>query len=158
MFEYPAHLPDWSLKSQWILTSYHHWTGRHLIDPNETPEEQARQLFEAPFAVLAHGTQSDPILMYANRTTLELWEITLDELLQTPSRLTAEPIHRDERAQLLHRVTENGWIDDYSGIRISHTGKRFWIEQATVWNLRDEQAQPAGQAAMFTRWRPIESA
>lgn len=158
MPEYPVELPDWSRRSRWILDSYHHWTGQHLVPPNENLEDRSRQLFEAPFALLAHGTQSDPILMYANRTTLDLWEIPLDKLLKTPSRLTAEPIHRDERAQLLERVTQNGWIDDYSGIRISHTGKRFRIEQAAVWNLRDEQAQPVGQAAMFTHWQLLDPA
>ena len=55
--------------------------------------------------------------------------------LCTPSRLTAEAPNREERARLLAAVTTRGFIDDYSGIRISNTGRRFRIAQATVWNL-----------------------
>ena len=46
----------------------------------------------------------------------------------------------------------NGFIDDYAGIRISKTGRRFRIAQATVWNLLDERGIYSGQAAMFLRW------
>ena len=59
---------------------------------------------------------------------------------------------RDERARLLAAVTANGFIDDYAGIRISKTGRRFRIAQATVWNLLDESGTFSGQAAMFSRW------
>lgn len=150
--EYPRDIEEWSPRSLWILESYRRWLGRDLIDRNGTDEEQARRLFETPFPVLAHGTQADPILMYANRATLELWEMTLEELLRTPSRLTAEPVHRDERARLLERVGRDGYIDDYSGVRISSTGRRFFIEQATVWNLVDAEGSPVGQAASFSEW------
>ena len=69
-----------------------------------------------------------------------------------PSRLTAEAPNREERARLLAQVTQHGFIDDYSGIRISTRGRRFRIAQATVWNLRDETGHPCGQAAMFAHW------
>ena len=78
-------------------------------------------------------------------------------LTQTPSRYTAEPIHRDERTDLLARTTRDGYVDDYRGIRISSTGRRFQIDQATVWNLIDQQAAYAGQAATFSDWRPLGS-
>ena len=59
---------------------------------------------------------------------------------------------REERAKLLETVTRCGFIDDYSGIRISKSGRRFRISQATVWNLLTEENQPCGQAAMFEHW------
>jgi hypothetical protein len=74
------------------------------------------------------------------------------ELTRTPSRLTAEAPNREERARLLAAVTARGFIDDYSGIRISKTGRRFRIAQATVWNLLDEGGQHCGQAATFSSW------
>jgi len=49
-------------------------------------------------------------------------------------------------------VTARGFIDDYSGVRISKTGRRFKIFRATVWNLLNEDSQPCGQAAMFGAW------
>ena len=78
-------------------------------------------------------------------------------LTSTPSRLTAEPVHRDERARLLKRTTEDGFVDDYRGIRISRTGKRFQIHQAIVWNLLDTSGVYRGQAATFSEWDPLPS-
>ena len=55
-----------------------------------------------------------------------------------PSRLSAEQLLRDEREQLLARMSRDGLISDYNGVRISATGTRFRIERATVWNLIDK--------------------
>jgi hypothetical protein len=79
-------------------------------------------------------------------------------LIQMPSGLTAEAPDRIERARLLAEVAARGYIDDYSGVRISRTGRRFWIEQATVWNLTDNQGQHCGQAATFREGRYLEKA
>jgi hypothetical protein len=73
-------------------------------------------------------------------------------LTRTPSRLTAEAPDREERARLLEIVTRRGFIDDYSGIRVSKTGRRFRISRATVWNLLTEDGRPCGQAARFDKW------
>lgn len=139
--------------SQLLLNSYCRWIGSDLIDRSGSIEDQAQRLFAAPFVVVSHGTQADPILNYGNQTALNLWELDLEHFCQTPSRLTAEPMHREERARLLERTTRDGYVDDYSGIRISSTGRRFFLPQATVWNLIDEHGQYAGQAATFREWR-----
>ena len=64
-------------------------------------------------------------------------------------------MHQDERALSMSRVTQQGYIDDYRGVRISKSGRRFFIDQATVWNLRDENGAHCGQAATFSRWRYV---
>jgi hypothetical protein len=145
----------WITQSQRILDSYRRWLGTELLPRTGEAATDAAALFSATFVVVSHGTQADPILNYANQTALALWEMELDQLLQTPSRLTAEPLHRDERARLLERTTRDGYVDDYQGIRISATGKRFRIEQAIVWNLHDEHGQACGQAATFASWVPL---
>lgn len=128
--------------------SFARLTGRALVsDPAE--------LWAAPFAVLAHGTQADPVFFYGNRLTLQLFELTPEALTAMPSRLSAEALDRDERARLLEQVTRQGFIEDYAGVRVSATGKRFRIERATVWNLIDAQGALHGQAAMFDRWTPL---
>jgi hypothetical protein len=139
-----------------LLVSLRRWSGRNLVEPSLNIEGQARQIFFAPFAVLSHNTDADPILNYANRTGLDLFELSWEELLVTPSRQTAEPIHRAERARLLAEVARRGYIDDYRGIRISANGRRFQIDQATVWSLLDEHGAPYGQAATFSRWRFLD--
>ena len=135
-----------------LLRTYHRWTGRHLIEPCGDELAEARMLFEAPFAVVSGGAEGDQILNYGNKTALNLWEMDWNTLTRTPSRLTAEPMHRDERAEFLRRVRERGFIDDYSGIRISSKGRRFRIGQATVWNVTDADGKYAGQAATFSKW------
>ncbi|MDB5385794.1 MAG: hypothetical protein JWM11_1440, partial [Planctomycetaceae bacterium] len=91
----PWQYHGWPEHSQILLNSYRLWTKRELIPRCGSELEQAKVLFESPFVVVSHGTQPDPILNYGNRTALELWEIDIPTLLQTPSRLTAEPLHRD---------------------------------------------------------------
>ena len=137
---------------QTIARSLKHWTGRELIPGNWTALELAEKMFHAPFVLVSHGTEADPVLNYGNATALSLWEMSWAELTRTPSRLTAEAPNREERARLLAAVTAQGFIDDYSGVRISKTGRRFRIQRATVWNLLAEDGKPAGQAAMFDRW------
>ena len=117
------------------------------------PAGLARYVFEAPFVLVSHGTENDPVLNYGNQAALALWEMSWEELTRTPSRLTAEEPNREERTKLLEAVTQRGFIDDYSGIRISKTGRRFQISRATVWNLISEKGEPCGQAAMFDEWK-----
>jgi hypothetical protein len=141
--------------AQMLSRSLKHWTGRELLPgfpAGGSPDEFAEKLFNAPFVQVSHGIEADPVLNYGNATALQLWEMTWEELTRTPSRLTAEAPNREERARLLAAVTANGFIDDYSGIRISKTGRRFRIAQATVWNLIDERGGYRGQAAMFSHW------
>jgi hypothetical protein len=99
---------------------------------------------------LSHGTQPDPILNYANRAGLAVFELTWQELVVMPSRLTAEAPERDERARFLAEVSTRGFIEDYSGIRVTRNGRRFRIARATVWNLVDEIGCRRGQAATFS--------
>jgi len=137
-----------------ILRSYHDLTGRHLISPTaaESSIEAARTLNEAPFFVASHGLEDDPVLNYGNLCALDLFAMRWDDFTQTPSRYTAEAPNRVERERLLKAVSEKGFIDDYSGVRISSDGRRFRIHQATVWNVFDESGEKTGQAATFSDW------
>ena len=137
-----------------LRRSFHALTGRNLIDPALAPEVAADALFHAPFVVLSHNTDPDPLLTYGNQSALELFELTWEELIQMPSRLTAEAPDQAERARLLAQVAARGFIDNYAGVRVSRTGKRFRIEQATVWNLTDERGRFCGQAATFCVFHP----
>ncbi len=132
-----------------IVTSFERLTGRRLVD-------DPADLWAAPHAVVAHGLEADPVFFYGNRLALELFETPVADFVRLPSRLSAEPLAQEERARLLGRVSDTGFIDDYSGVRISATGRRFRIEQAVVWNLVDEHGRRHGQAATFDRWTPLD--
>lgn len=138
-----------------LLDSFARLLGRELTSRDGSEVEQVERLFHAPFVVVSHGTEPDPVLNYGNAAALALWEMDSEELTRTPSRLTAEPVHRDERARLLARTRDHGFVDDYSGIRISKSGKRFRIERAIVWNLVDQDGRLRGQAATFDQWTPL---
>jgi len=148
----PEHL-DWV---QSLLRSYHYWTGRELIERAGSVDQQASALFSAPFVVVSHDGQADPILNYGNRAALDLWEMTWEELCRTPSRLTAEPIDQVERARMLADAQARGYIADYRGVRISKRGRRFLVEHALVWNVLMADGTRAGQAATFSHWKRLD--
>jgi hypothetical protein len=134
-----------------IIDSHDRIVGRPLLERSVVPDPWTA-LWLAPKAIVAHGTQSDPVFCYGNRMALELFELDFAAFTALPSRLSAEPLAREERAVLLERVSRFGFIDDYAGIRISSTGRRFRIERATVWNLVDAEGGYRGQAAAFSYW------
>ena len=123
-----------------------------MLGLSACPEAQAQALFLAPFVVVSHGTEEDPILNYGSHLAMTLWEMTWEELLQTPSRLTAEVVNRAEREWMLERARTRGYMDNYRGVRISHSGRRFLIENAVVWNVIDATGRRLGQAATFSHW------
>ena len=135
-----------------LLESHRRWTGRDLLPLSSDDSENAAGLAKAPFVVVSHGPEADPVLDYGNDAALALWEMPWSYFVRTPSRFTAEAPDRTERARLLDQVTRHGFIADYSGIRVTRTGRRFRIAQATVWNLLGDDGAVVGQAATFDRW------
>jgi hypothetical protein len=135
-----------------LADSFHQLTGRVLIAPGD---DLPRRLYHAPFVLLSHDTAADPVFTYANLTAQRIFELPWSRIVGMASRFSAEPLAREERQRLLDRVARYGFIDDYRGVRISSTGRRFWIDQATVWNLGDAAGQVVGQAATFAQWRDV---
>lgn len=130
--------------------------GKPLIPPGISAEQAARWLYEdAPFCVLAHNTDADPRFVYANRTAQRCFEYSWEEFTALPSRLSAEAPEREERQRLLEMVARQGYSSDYRGVRIAKSGRRFWIENVTVWNLLDHAGEQHGQAAVFHHWCDI---
>ena len=138
---------------QFLLDSYYHWIKQELIPRHGTILQQAERLFYSKFVVASHGTEDDPVLNYGNQTALNLWETHWQQFTQTPSRLTAEPINREARAKMLVQVQAQGFATNYSGIRITSTGKRFIAEQITIWNIQNPSGVNIGQGATFSTWK-----
>jgi MEKHLA domain len=139
-----------------LLESHQRVVGRSLLPKAGDARTQALALFEAPFVVLSHGGGVDPCFNYGNRQALRLFELDWEQLLATRSRHSAEPANQAERQRLLDAVAARGYIDDYAGVRVSRTGRRFRIVDATVWNVVDAGGQHLGQAATFARFTPLE--
>lgn len=152
--------PPWrqssiSRLSQRIVDSFQHWLHRPLIEVAGTPDEIAQALFEAPFALMAHGTEADPIFNYGNRMALERFGMDWETFTAMPSRYSAEPIAQEERNRLLQASQEKGVIPNFQAIRVTRSGERFRIENGILWNLLDEQGECCGQAAIYSQWTPL---
>lgn len=107
----------------------------------------------APSPVLAHDTGSDPSFIYANKAAQHLFGYDWDQMIGLPSRLSAEAPVRGERQRLLDAVARDGFATGYSGIRIAKSGRRFWIEDGVLWQLREHDGSLRGVAATFAKWR-----
>ena len=138
-----------------LRTSYRLLTGRELIPADIGDELAPAALDAAQFGVVSHGTGADPIFNYANRRALDLFALDWARFTRLPSRESAQPMEQDKRAALLAEVARRGFIDGYCGIRIAADGRRFMIEETTIWNVADEQGNHAGQAARIGRWRTL---
>ena len=158
MSEIPNAANDYlSIHVQMLADSYSRYVGDSLIDqPVAATPEFAKRIFEAPFVVLSHGIEPDPIFNYANQTAMKLFEMDWATITSLHSRKSAEPVNRAERERLLAAVAKQNYIDDYSGVRISSTGRRFFIPKAVVWNLVDGQGERCGQAATFSEWKYLD--
>ncbi len=139
-----------------LAQSYARWTGAELPLPGADELDRGRALYHAPFVVVSHGTEPDPIFNYGNLQAQHLFAMTWSELTRLPSRCSAEPLERAEREGLMAAVRQRGYIDDYRGVRVSARGHRFLIERATVWNVVDGHGRLHGQAARFDQWTPLD--
>jgi hypothetical protein len=137
--------------AQLIVNSYQKLTKKSLILSNDQLN-LGRLLYEAPFVVLAHDKSKDPIFFYGNLKAQEVFEMTWGELICLPSRYSAEFADQAARQYLLDEVASKGFIDNYSGTRISKSGRKFQIANATVWNLFDKDSNNIGQAASFANF------
>lgn len=129
-----------------IAHSHLRLTGRALVPPSADP---VGELWHAPQVIVAHGTGPDPVFFFGNAAALATFECDLADFLTMPSRLSAAPAEREARAAFMARVMRTGFVDDYSGWRISRRGRRFLIPCGTVWNLIEADGSLHGQAATF---------
>jgi hypothetical protein len=131
--------------------SYKRWTGRPLSDHGGIGES----LYRLPCAVISHGMQTDPIFCYANLYAQRLFGYSWDEFTSLPSRMSAQQIAQGDRQRLLSRSKHDGYVENYIGVRITKSGKRFFIMETTFWQVVDDSGKLHGQAAAINKWWPI---
>ena len=73
-----------------LVSSFKLLTGENIIENNKDIDNIAREIFFAPFVVMSHGAESDPIFNYANQCALKLFEMTWEKFINLPSRFSAE--------------------------------------------------------------------
>jgi len=143
--------------TQRLISSYQHWLSKPLL-PMADAQDPVPALMHAPYAIASHAQADDPCFNYVNLRALALFKMTPEQMLGLPSRYSAEPMLREARANFLARVAQQGFVEDYAGVRIAQDGSRFEIQGATVWNVIDVQ-QPElgvlGQAVIIRSIRPL---
>ncbi len=146
---------------QRMLTSYARWTlselavdlglGRVAGDAVAV----AGIVYRLPWVVVAHGPGADPLFVYANRCAQALWELDWAAFTALPSRRSADPRHLAERSRWLATAAAQGYVTGCHGERVAAGGRRFLIEQVTIWNVLDEDGAACGQAAAYRSWRHL---
>ncbi|PZX15858.1 MEKHLA domain-containing protein [Breznakibacter xylanolyticus] len=135
-----------------ITSSLKKLANIEIVDASLSLEEQAKQVFNSGYVLLAHDASNEPVFNYANQSALNLFEMSWEEFINMPSKYSAESDERGSRAKFIAEVEANGYSKDYSGIRISKTGKRFEIKNVILWNVYDSDNKRIGQAALFNEY------
>lgn len=134
-----------------LADSYQRLLGEPLVPDGLRGQAAADWLYDAPFGLLAHDTSPDPVFVYANRTAQRIFGYDREEFHGLPSRLSAGDEDRASRAAFLASVRAKGYATGYRGPRVAKDGRRFWIEDVTLWNLAGADGTVAGQAALIPR-------
>jgi hypothetical protein len=98
-------------------------TGKQFTDFGLNRNNLAKNLYHAPFVMVSHNADPDPIFNYANLTAQKLFEMNWAEFTLCPSRLSAEVPNQEERAKLLKVVTTQGFIDQKNGCKPRPLGR-----------------------------------
>jgi len=155
----PYLLPATMIYNRLMANSFQRFTGESILGKTDTGDLSdttlSQAMFDAPQAIVSHGTEADPIFRYANARALALWEMDWDAFIHLPSRLSAEAANdiQSDRDTLLKAALATGWVDNYTGVRISSTGRRFDIRNTVLWNVVDDTDTHHGQAAFIRDWR-----
>jgi PAS domain-containing protein len=148
------HDPAFIARATLVLESFRRLLGRELITRSGNAAEDARRLFDLPIAVLAHDTSPAPLLDWANQAAARAFEATPESLLGRPSAATAPADALADRGKLFEALARDNFVIGYSGVRVSLTGRRFIIDDVTVFEVTDAAGRPAGHAAVIRETRP----
>lgn len=77
-----------------------------------------------------------------------------NQLTTLASTYTAEAQNRETRQRFMTKVLQDGFVDNYTGVRIAFDKSRFEIRNAVVWNVL-LSGERIGQAACFNEWTDL---
>ena len=147
--------PPFIARATEVLDSFRRLLGRDLVDRSGDAAEDARRLFDLPLAVLAHDTAPRPLLDWANLAAARAFDATPAALLGRPSADTAPADAVGDREKLFETLDREGVVTGYWGVRVSLAGRRFVIDDVTVFKVTDALGRPAGHAAVIGNTGPV---
>ena len=139
-----------------VAGAFAHVTGKSLAgEAGLDPFALGKSAWLGDFALLTHRGDAQAVLNYGNQFALALWECDWNTFIATPSGATAPGQASAARDRLMEEVEKKNFVTGYSGERISRTGRRFVIEDVTVWRLVAGNDESFGMAAFFRRYRRL---
>jgi len=142
-----------------LVESFRRKVGRPIHPSIEDVEITAatQTVYEGPFVLLSHTP--DRKYNYANKAAQNLWGYTWEEFIGMESSKSAQPDDTQEQSQrdaLLAKAEEQGYIDNYSGVRIRKDGTKFRVSGLTLWNVESPSGTFLGQAAVFDTFEELD--
>lgn len=77
--------------SHLIAYSYNFWMSKDLFPGITDNMLLSEALYHAPFIVVSHGTEKDPVFNYANLSAQKLWKIDWEDFIKMPSSYPQNP-------------------------------------------------------------------
>jgi len=103
------------------------------------------------FVLISHNTEDNPIFNYGNIAGLSAFSHSWEEWCQIPSKesVVLRSIDHALREKLMKKVTDEGFVEGATGIRIRGDGRFIQLRGAVVWNCYNEEGVYYGQACLF---------
>lgn len=121
-------------------------TDQNITTPEELDQNER-------FGILSHGTQQDPIYNYGNWAALTLFDYSLEELCQTPSRYSTVESLMDDREKLIQQINDVGYGTISDAVRQTTNGSLFVIQKIWIWHVYHPDGRRIGLAALYDRAR-----
>ncbi len=86
------------------------------------------------FVLVSHGIQEDPVYNFSNQAGLEAFVRSWDQFIKLPSRQSVvfQSFDEELRIKLMKRVTDDGYVEGASGIRVRGDDKFIRLVDAVV--------------------------
>lgn len=140
--------PEVSRLAVAMADSYRRLAGHDLVEGSDI----ATAVYNSADMLLCHDGSEDPRFVYANQVAQDVFGRPWSEFVGMPSRLSAATDVQAERGKLIAQATESGYVTGYSGIRVSSSGSKFRILDATLWRVTDADGEVLGLACRIPRW------
>lgn len=134
---------------------------RGLLDRMELEEEDDWEdtvHMSTRYALLSHGGKNGmdgPIHNYVNFGGCSAFQIGRADFLRVPAARVADPgMDQETWSMILQRLKSDpeNVVENYQGYRSTLTDRRrFYIQDAVVWNCFDADGEYYGQAMLFDR-------
>jgi PAS domain-containing protein len=131
--------------------TYQHWFGDYLVNEQD-PGNVLAALNEDERVIFSLGLEPEPVFNYGNVKALGLFGYELAEFIQLPGRATMAPDQATIDQMLQDEIGKQGYVADYTGVRLDKRGRSWQIEAGKIWQLVDNLGRLHGFAGCFTDW------